>query len=184
MINNYKGVVCMNMLIGKRQLILASLVVALGIAVYLNWQFADSGSELALTNKLEIFSADGEEEIAESAFGEAYFAEAKLTRTQTRDEALEVLTSMIERTELSDEQKTELTAQAAAIAKAIEVEGKLENLIRAKGFADAMVYYDGDGVDVTVRTEGLLTNEVVQIKEIILNETDVEAENISIMEVK
>ena len=28
---------------GKRQLILASLVLALGAAVYLNWQFSDTG---------------------------------------------------------------------------------------------------------------------------------------------
>ena len=30
------------MKIGKRQIILASLVLALGAAVYLNWQFSDS----------------------------------------------------------------------------------------------------------------------------------------------
>ena len=31
------------MTFGKRQLVIASLVVALGAAVYLNWQFSDSG---------------------------------------------------------------------------------------------------------------------------------------------
>lgn len=175
----------MNMLIGKRQLILASLVVALGIAVYINWQFDGKAGELSLTNKLELFDKAGEgDELAESTFGEAYFAQAKLTRTRSRDEALEVLTTMITQTELSDTQKQELTEQAAAIAKSIEVEGKIENLIKAKGFADSMVYYDGESVDVTVKTSGLLTNEVVQIKEIILNETDVAVENISIIEVK
>ena len=32
----------MIMTFGKRQLVIASLVVALGAAVYLNWQFSDS----------------------------------------------------------------------------------------------------------------------------------------------
>ena len=35
----------MNMIIGKKQIVLASLVAALGVAVYLNYQFADVDGE-------------------------------------------------------------------------------------------------------------------------------------------
>ena len=35
------------MAFGKRQLVLAALVVALGAAVYLNWQFSDNRALLA-----------------------------------------------------------------------------------------------------------------------------------------
>ena len=35
------------MAFGKRQLVLAALVVALGAAVYLNWQFSDNRDLLA-----------------------------------------------------------------------------------------------------------------------------------------
>lgn len=36
----------MNMIVGKKQLVLASLVVALGVAVYLNYQFAGEDLDL------------------------------------------------------------------------------------------------------------------------------------------
>ena len=36
----------MNMIVGKKQIVLASLVVALGVAVYLNYQFAGEDLDL------------------------------------------------------------------------------------------------------------------------------------------
>lgn len=47
---------------GKRQLVLAALVVALGAAVYLNWQFADNGSLIQQT------SANANKEIGQAQF--------------------------------------------------------------------------------------------------------------------
>ena len=38
---------------GKRQLVLAALVVALGAAVYLNWQFSDNSDLLAANTTVE-----------------------------------------------------------------------------------------------------------------------------------
>ena len=46
-----------------------------------------------------------------------------------------------------------------------------------------MVYYDTQRVDVIVKTNGLLTNEVAQMKDIIVKEVSVPAENIAIIEV-
>ena len=47
---------------GKRQLVLAALVVALGAAVYLNWPFADNGSLIQQT------SANANKEIGQAQF--------------------------------------------------------------------------------------------------------------------
>ena len=40
----------MNMIVGKKQIVLASLVVALGVAVYLNYQFAGQDLDLVTAN--------------------------------------------------------------------------------------------------------------------------------------
>ena len=69
------------------------------------------------------------------------------------------------------------------MAQAIEKEGKIENMIKAKGFTECMVYYDTERVDVIVKTNGLLTNEVAQMKDIIIKEVTVPDENIAIIEV-
>mgnify|MGYP000757274179 CR=1 FL=1 len=66
---------------GKRQLILASLVLALGAAVYLNWQFAGTKVQSA---------GDVSEESASSALGaaqlvnNAYVETVSPTRLRTR----------------------------------------------------------------------------------------------------
>ncbi|WP_083386294.1 SpoIIIAH-like family protein [Merdimmobilis hominis] len=69
------------------------------------------------------------------------------------------------------------------MAKSIETEGKIENLVKSKGFSECMVYYDTERVDVIVKTNGLLSNEAAQIKDIIVRETGVDDKNISIVEI-
>ena len=44
------------------------------------------------------------------------------------------------------------------MAEAIEKEGKIENLIKSKGFQECMVYYDAERVDVIVKTNVYLKN--------------------------
>ena len=150
----------MNMIVGKKQLVLASLVVALGVAVYLNYQFAGEDLDLVTANAQqttqELSTEEGEQENygdaqfvdtkefsseetqetslqAESAVGdEEYFSQARMTRTKTRDEAQEALQVMLSDVNLDQEQKDELTAQASAMAQSIETEGKIENLIKAQ----------------------------------------------------
>lgn len=59
---------------------------------------------------------------------------------------------MLSDVNLAQEQKDELTAQANALAQSIETEGKIENLIKAKGFEECMVYCSSDKVDVIVKS--------------------------------
>ena len=182
----------MHMVIKKKQVILASLVLGLGLAVYVNYQFAQSDKLLTPASALEAEKNYGDAQLVDNANpnpletgidGEAYFAEAKITRQRSRDESVETLTNMMANAEVDPNIKAEMALKATEIAKSIEVEGKIENLIKAKGFTDCMVYYDTEGVDIVVRTEGLEAAQVAQMKDIILKETSVPVENISIVEI-
>ena len=181
--------------IGKREAILGALILGLGAAVYLNWQYADIGRELAASNSVtdevkeekqkgkNYGDAKYVEGKVEEAKEKVYFAEAKLSRTKSRDEAVAALKTVLSDSNLSAEDKSKLAEKASAFAKAIEVEGKIENLIKAKGFDDCMVYLDDDKVDVVIKTQGLLDDETAQIWNIIAKETNVPSENVSIIEV-
>lgn len=186
----------MNMIIGKRQIILAALVLGLGIAVYLNWQYSNANIDLPVTAAIGEEGAeygeaqyvdrqgiDNEPAADAGVEPETFFVEAKLSRQKARDEAVDTLAVMLQDASLSTEQRTELTARAGDLANSIEVEGKIENLIKAKGFVDVMVYYDTERADVILKTSGLAPEEAAQIKDIILKETIIEPENISIVEV-
>ena len=181
----------MNVILNKRHILLAVLVVALGAAVYLNWRFAAAGENLVATgqnNETKYFGdaqyvdATGTEDVEVDA--EQYFSEVRLTREQTRDEAIETISKLFEDTSLDDEQRAQLTVTATEIAQQIETEGRIESLIKAKGFEDCIVYLSDESANVVVRSEGLLSNEVAQIKDIILQESDVAVENIQIVERK
>ena len=184
----------MHMVINKKHVILASLVLGLGLAVYVNYQFAAddklmSPASTSVTSEKNYGDAqlvdanDPSVDNADGTAGEAYFAEAKVTRPRTRDESVETLTNMMENAEIDPNIKAEMALKAAELAKSIETEGKIENLIKAKGFTDCMVYYDTDNVDVVVKTEGLEAAQVAQMKDIILKETSIPVENISIVEI-
>ena len=49
----------MNMIVGKKQIVLASLVAALGVAVYLNYQFAGEDLELVTANTTQQTAGEG-----------------------------------------------------------------------------------------------------------------------------
>lgn len=186
----------MNMILGKRHIILAALVLSLGIAVYLNWVYSASdgdfvaeqtaagatGSEAKNYGDSKYVNLDGEE--IQVVANPEFFNEARVNRTKTRDEAVDTIKKMFKSADLTETEKTALAVQANAIAQAIEAEGTVESLIKAKGYEDCMVYLSADKADVVVKAAGLAKEDVAKIKDIVLAHTDVTVENIFISETK
>lgn len=189
----------------RREVFIASLVVIVGVAVYLNWVFSNPDNLTAPESEASVndesFSTFGEtiftsgvfEEVDESVSAEVsadddavnqYFAHAVINRQKTRDEAIEILSGIAENDKYSEEDRSKAAGDLANIAKAIDQEGRIENLIMAKGFEKCLAFISGDNVNVVVRTDGLLPNEVSQIKDIVINEAGVKADKVKIVEVK
>ena len=162
----------MNMIIGKKQIVLASLVLILGIAIYLNWQFANSDDALGVADILGGNTDDN------------YFANARLEKQKTRDAATETLAGLLEKTDLSAEEKASATAQALQTAQLMESETTIENLVKAKGFEDCIAYLDSENAKVVVKSEELDAAQAAQIKDIIVSETAVDPSNIVVTPVK
>lgn len=183
------------MVFGKRQLLLATLVFALGIAIYLNWQFAKGTEDLTLETDANTGKNYGEAEfvyteeepnemVMVNETSEDYFIEARLTKQQNRDNAVETLQDILKDSNITEEEKTNAISAAANLADAIDAEGTIESLVKAKGFEDCVVYIDGDKASIVVKTEGLLKSEAAQIKDIIINEANIPAENIYVIPAK
>ena len=103
----------------KRQLILASLIIALGTAVYLNWQFSGNKA-LEVTNILDSSSDElGEARYVNNAnFSDKqqpdtnisdktkrYFAEVPINRQKTREESIEKLKNLLSTPDINPEGK-------------------------------------------------------------------------------
>ena len=193
----------------KRQLTILTLILALGVAVYLNWEYAKTDSPFSLPTQTQaeddalLANAQAEntpvmEALPDKNYGEAqlvsvsedssdqYFETARLTRTKTRDEALDKLQQSLKATGLTEEEKAQLKDTLSSTISNISLESDIENLVKAKGFADCVVFVDGEKVDLAVKTgaEGLSKNEVAQLRDIILGKVQTSAQNISIVEVK
>ena len=193
----------------KRQLTILTLILALGVAVYLNWEYAKTDSSFVLPTQTQaeedalLANAQAEdapvmEALPDKNYGDAqlvtvsenrsdqYFETARLTRTKTRDEALDKLQQSLKATGLTEEEKAQLKDTLSSTISNISLESDIENLVKAKGFADCVVFIDGENVDLAVKTgpEGLSKNEVAQLRDIILGKVQTSAQNISIVEVK
>lgn len=142
-------------------------------------QEAENGTAASFQPDTEAGAAAMEEMNAED-----YFAKARLERTSSRDEAVATLQSIMgggDRTE--DELVTDAIA-AVETSKLIESESNIESLIKSQGYSDCIVYLDGDSAKVVVKTEGLDSAQAAAIKDVILGEVTLPAENIRIFEVK
>lgn len=117
-----------------------------------------------------------------SAGGDAtqYFAEAKLDREQSRAKQKDILTEMLNNTNVSESQKNVCSDSMLELQQRIEKETAAEAMIEAKGFSDSYVRIDDETVDVVVNKDNLTEQEVAQIEDIVKRKTGYNAEQIRI----
>ena len=174
------------MIIGKKQIVLAGMTLLLGVAVYINYAVSANGNGIKSTDKIESKSVNyGDAQLVSNEAEEDFFAQARIDRMTSRDEAVETLQTIMGGGDTTDEEKAVASEEAATITGLIESESKVENLIKAAGFEDCVVYLDGETANIVVKApEGLIDSEAAQIKDILLGEVDVANENIMIYDVE
>ena len=120
------------------------------------------------------------------ASGTEYFAEARLTRQVSRDEALELLQTAASSEAASQETIDSAMNAISAMATCSMQESQIENLLIAKDFADCVVYIGNGCVTVAVPApaEGLSEEAVARITDVICTSTDYDASQLNIIEVK
>ena len=174
------------MLKKKKWIVLSAMVLALGTALFLNWQLTD-GDAVVKENDASEVKVIGEAELvngtANGNFDE-FFSAARMQREASRATSLEILDAIAASADVDEEAKTSAAAEASAIARRIEAEANVESLIKAKGFAECVVMIGDDGVKVMVQSAGLLPAEAAQIAEIVTSETGEELSRVRIVEVK
>ena len=188
------------MKVGKKQRVLASLVLALGAAVYLNWQFAGTG-QLPVEEESEAQSQLGAAQLVNNAYVETVndsmessassqgdsaadaFSEARLNRQNSRDEALELLDGVLEDVEADSEAKQAAVEEASALAQNILQETNVENLLKAKGFEESVAYITPEECSVVVAGD-LGEADMLIVQEIVVEQTGLTADKIKIIGTK
>lgn len=178
----------------KRNIVVAAVLVFVGAAVYLNWSYNSrwGAADAVMAAAEDAAALAAEEEYAEASalsgggeLNSAYFDNARLTRQQSRDEALELLELACSSEDASQDVIDQSMSQINDMASWNLQESLLENELLAKDFADCVVFVNDDGVTVAVPApmEGLTDTQVAQITEAVLSNTDFAAAALNIIEV-
>ena len=172
------------MIIGKKQIILAGMTLILGLAVYINYAVSTSDGKIKATDVVKSQSVNYGDVSTDSTSD--YFAQARIDRMNSRDEAVETLKNIMNGGDSTEEEKKVAEEEASAMTGLMESESKVETLVKAAGFEDCVVYLDGDNANIVVKTDsdGLVASEAAQIKDILLSEVSVANENIRIYDVE
>ena len=183
----------------KRNLTVLTVVLFVAAAVYFNWSYnqqfgaADADMAMAEDDAMEKAGVKAKETAApepDSAETEQpvsdYFSQARLTRQQSRDEALNLLESASAADGASQETIDSAMNAIAAMATDSMTETRIENLLLAKGYADCVAYFSGDGISVAVPSpqEGLTAAQVAAITDAITSDTEFTASQLKIVEIK
>ena len=179
-------VICIK--VGKRTFIIAGAVLLIGIAVCINWMVFSSkddggydynaGAGMQDTGPSQDVNAPEDTEVSD----DAYFSSIEVSRKRSRDEAIEVLQSVVDNQASTETAKNEALTEINNLAKVMEQESNIETLVIAKGFENCVAVISGDKANIVVKGESLLPAQISQINEIVYDQAGILPVNINITE--
>ena len=203
----------------KRNAVVATVLLFVCAAVYLNWRYAgnladgaapagsqapsasqqsgksDTGTEPGSGGTTKVLGDAAlvggvpttltEEPVSTGAVTtSSYFDTARLSRQQSRDNALSLLREASAQDNVEQSALDDANRAIQTLAGYTMLEGQIENLIIAKGYADCVAFMGENSISVVVSAaeDGLQMEDVAKITDIVLRETSYTADQITIME--
>ncbi|MBQ3275434.1 MAG: SpoIIIAH-like family protein [Oscillospiraceae bacterium] len=180
----------------KRGILIAAVLMFVGAAAWLNWSYnqrwgeadsamSDAEDEMTAAVNAMLGTSREAAEPALSTPVSDYFAKARLTRQQSRDQALSLLETAASAETASQEVIDAAMNEITVMAGQSLLESKIENELLAKSFADCVVYLTDDScmVAVPAPTEGLAETDVARITDAVMANSQLTAAQINVIEV-
>jgi len=173
----------------KRHIVTATVLLFVCAAVYLNWKYAGNVTESLPESGEKVLGqselVSGDNGAGEEAVAGDYFAAARLTRQQARDNAISLLREAAESENADTEAANAAAETIQVLAGYALAEAQIENLVTAKGYTQCVAFMGEDSISVVVSKGGeqtLAAEDVARITDIVLTETDYSADQIKILE--
>ncbi|HWI54607.1 MAG TPA: SpoIIIAH-like family protein, partial [Desulfobacteria bacterium] len=129
----------------------------------------------------KVTGQSGKEQIIGEATQHDFFVEYRLERDRTRSQQVDWLREIVNNQNSPEDSKKEAQQRLLGITKIIETEMKLENLLKAENFKDAVVVTDEKSVTIIVQVPVLTTVDKNKIVEITSRITGLEEQQIKII---
>ncbi len=108
-----------------------------------------------------------------------FFIEYRIEREKIRSEKSDLLRDIM-KAAVSDDVRKEAQKKVLQMFQEKQQEMEMENLIKARGFSDAIVFIRDHSVSVVVKSNNMNRDEVVQIADIVKRVSGVQLENVAI----
>ena len=155
----------------KKIIVLASMFLLLIITGFLNVKLNSLDNEVV-------------ESVSSDYNAASFFATYREDRNATRSESIAYYDSIISSTTSSAEAIKTAEEKRAALIDNMKLELTMEGLIKAKGFADAIVSCSDSYINVIVKSASLEDNEVAQIVDVVQGQTKKDIDYIKIIPVE
>ena len=172
-------------IIGKKQLLIFTLVGALGLSVFINWYYSNPKQDIVepeLTEKNNLGEAQyvNSNSITDS---NEFFDNANMNRTKAHDLAKENFNEIINNPNSSKETIDLAREKLFKISEQIKLEADIENIVKSQTNSQCLVTMSDNNIEVILPKESINESLIVKIKNIILSKTELSSEQISIIEI-
>lgn len=173
----------------KIYVVLAALVLALGTAVYVNWQFNEnentSAKELGAASYVNAtLPSSTDEAVKTSALTteqENYFSSERTKRKAMQDEVIDKSSDTLKTEDVDEDEMTEAQQEIAKILKNFTIQDSIESIIKAKGFSECLCYISDGEVTIIVPETELDDTSALVIDDAVTSHYQVAYEDISIV---
>lgn len=172
----------------KRHIVLASMVLCLAAAVWLNMKYSSfdnlkiNSGNYGSGNYLNDDKNLGEA-IETGANTSDFLSSSKIER-DLRTNLINQLTEKINDASVDESLKKQALSELSKLADISIKESSVETVLKAKGFNDCLAVISSDSVSVIVKKDKLLQSETLQIQDAVKSQVDIELEKIKIITVK
>lgn len=194
------------MIAKKKQILTATLLIALICAVGVNWYYSkpdnnpvasttqeqeqNLGDSLLVAGSVRQTETTAAEQTAQEETGtqegkdSEAFVTAALNKTKAHDEIKDQMEKLMNNDNLDTESKNQLTKLMTEFTEAVKKESDCESLITAKTNCNSIVIINNDTAQVIMQKNSLDEASILQITEIIEKNANISAENLTIIEAK
>ena len=164
----------------KKDIVFASLVLALSAAVYINWQL--SGAKTPKSAK-ELGAASYVSATASAISNESksYFSAERTKRQATQDKIIDDAKEIFNLENSSDADKSEAEKNVEELLKTFTIQDSIESIVKAKGFSECLCYISDQGVSVIVPKSQLDDTSVLIIDDAVVTHYEVDYDDISVI---
>lgn len=174
-------------IIGKKQLLSISLIIALGLSVYVNWYYTNNNNDISQPETSEYHNLGEAQLVNSNNMTENktdYFSQAKINRDKAHDESIQNLENIILNKENDDDTINLAKNELVNFSRIIKLETDIENIIKAQLSEECLVTYNDNSIEVIMPKGTVNESNVIKIKDIVLSKTDMSSEKIVIIELK